>query len=133
MNAKRISVAVGLVVVLWTALTALAQGLPAAAPESVGMSGQRLARIGEAFKKEIEQGKLPGAVMLVARKGKVVYWEAMGFQEKEGAKPIAKDSIFRIYSMTKPLVSIAAMMLVEEGRIQLTDPVSKYLPALKSM
>ncbi|MFL6582072.1 MAG: serine hydrolase domain-containing protein [Burkholderiales bacterium] len=133
MNAKRISMAVGLVIALWTALTALAQGLPAATPESVGMSGQRLARIGEAFKKEIDQGKLPGAVMLVARKGKLVYSEAVGFQDKEAGKPIAKDSIFRIYSMTKPLVSIAAMMLVEEGRIQLTDPVSKYLPALKSM
>jgi len=133
MNAKRISMAVGLVIALWTALTALAQGLPAATPESVGMSGQRLARIGDAFKKEIDQGKLPGAVMLVARKGKLVYSEAVGFQDKEAGKPIAKDSIFRIYSMTKPLVSVAAMMLVEEGRIQLTDPVSKYLPALKSM
>jgi CubicO group peptidase (beta-lactamase class C family) len=133
MNARRISMAMGLVVALWTALTALAQGLPAAAPESVGMSGQRLARIGEAFKKEIEQGKLPGAVMLVARKGKVVYSEAVGFQDKEAGKPIAKDSIFRIYSMTKPLVSVAAMMLVEEGRIQLTDPVSKFLPAMKTL
>src|SRR3954469_21832128 len=133
MNAKRISVAVSLVVALWTALTALAQGLPAATPESVGMSGQRLARIGEAFRKEIDQGKLPGAVVLVARKGKLVYSEAVGFQDKEAGKPIAKDSIFRIYSMTKPLVSIAAMMLVEEGRIQLTDPVSKYLPAMKTL
>jgi len=133
MNAKRISMTLGLVIALWTALTALAQGLPAAAPESVGMSGQRLARIGEAFKKEIEQGKLPGAVVLVARQGKVVYSEAIGFQDKEAGKPIAKDSIFRIYSMTKPLVSVAAMMLVEEGRIQLTDPVSKFLPALKSL
>jgi CubicO group peptidase (beta-lactamase class C family) len=133
MNAKRISVAVGLVVVLWTALTALAQGLPAATPESVGMSGQRLARIGEAFRKEIDQGKLPGAVVLVARKGKLVYSEAVGFQDKEAGKPIAKDSIFRIYSMTKPLVSVAAMMLVEDGRVQLTDPVSKFLPAMKSL
>jgi CubicO group peptidase (beta-lactamase class C family) len=133
MNAKRFSMALGLFIALWTALTALAQGLPAAAPETVGMSGQRLARIGEAFKKEIEQGKLPGAVVLVARRGKVVYSEAVGFQDKEAGKPIAKDSIFRIYSMTKPLVSVAAMMLVEEGRIQLTDPVSKFLPAMKSL
>ena len=112
---------------------ALAQGLSAAAPESVGMSGQRLARISDAFKKEIEQGKLPGAVVLVARKGKLVYSEALGFQDKEGGKPMAKDSIFRIYSMTKPIVSVAAMMLVDEGRLQLTDPVSKYLPAMKAM
>ena len=133
MDAKRVSIAVVFVIALWTAAAALAQGLPAATPESIGMSGQRLARIGEAFKKEVDQGKLPGAVVLVARKGKLVYAEAVGFQDKEAAKPIAKDSIFRIYSMTKPLVSVAAMILVEEGRIQLTDPVSKFLPAMKSL
>ena len=133
MSAKRTAVVLVSIIALWTAAAAWAQGLPAAAPESVGMSTQRLARIGESFKKEIDQGKLPGAVFLVARKGKLVYSEAIGFQDKEAGKPIAKDSIFRIYSMTKPLVSVAAMMLVEDGRIQLTDPVSKYLPALKSM
>jgi len=133
MSAKRIAVALVSIAALWAAAAALAQGLPSAAPESVGMSAQRLARIGDAFKKEIDQGKLPGSVFLVARKGKLVYSEAIGFQDKEAGKPIAKDSIFRIYSMTKPLVSVAAMMLVEEGRIQLTDPVSKYLPAMKSM
>src|SRR3954469_12935755 len=132
MSAKRISVALVLVVSLWTTLTALAQGLPAATPESAGMSGQRLARIGEAFRKEIDQGELPGAVMLVARKGKLVYSEAVGFQDKEAGKPIAKDSVFRIYSMTKPLVSVAAMMLVEDGKIQLTDSVAKFLPAFKN-
>jgi CubicO group peptidase (beta-lactamase class C family) len=118
---------------LLCSVAAFAQGLPAATPESVGMSGPKLARIGEAFKKEIDQGKLPGAVFLVARKGKLVYSEAIGFQDKDAGKPIAKDSIFRIYSMTKPIVSVAAMMLVEEGKIQLTDPVSKYLPAMKAM
>ncbi len=136
MNSKRLSVAAVLTVTAVTLLCSVAvfaQGLPAAAPESVGMSGPKLARIGEAFKKEIDQGKLPGAVFLVARKGKLVYSEAIGFQDKEAGKPIAKDSIFRIYSMTKPIVSVAAMMLVEEGKIQLTDPVSKYLPAMKSM
>ena len=133
MSAKRIAVALFSITVLWAAAAAWAQGLPSAAPESVGMSAQRLARIGDAFRKEIDQGKLPGAVFLVARKGKLVYSEAIGFQDKEAAKPIAKDSIFRIYSMTKPLVSVATMILVEEGRIQLTDPVSKYLPAMKSL
>ena len=133
MSAKRIAVALVSITVLWAAAAAWAQGLPSAAPESVGMSAQRLARIGDAFRKEIDQGKLPGAVFLVARKGKLVYSEAIGFQDKEAAKPIAKDSIFRIYSMTKPLVSVATMILVEEGRIQLTDPVSKYLPAMKSL
>ena len=108
---------------------ASAQGLPAAPAASVGMSAQKLERISTAFKKEIDQGKLPGAVLLVARKGKLVYSDAVGLQDKDAGKPMAKDAIFRIYSMTKPIVSVAAMMLVEEGRIQLTDPVSKYLPA----
>ncbi|HEX7792334.1 MAG TPA: serine hydrolase domain-containing protein [Afipia sp.] len=136
MNAKRLSMSAVLTfaaAALLCSAVAFAQGLPAAAPESVGMSGPKLARIGEAFKKEIDQGKLPGAVFLVARKGKLVYSEALGLQDKEAGKPIAKDSIFRIYSMTKPIVSVAAMMLVEEGKIQLTDPVSKYLPAMKTM
>ena len=120
------------IVLAWT-IASGAQGLPSAAPESVGMSAQRLARIGDAFKKEIDQGKLPGAVFMVARKGKLVYSDAIGFQDKETNMPMAKDSIFRIYSMTKPIVSVAAMMLVEEGKIQLTDPVSKFLPAMKGM
>jgi CubicO group peptidase (beta-lactamase class C family) len=130
MNAKRLAFA--LVTASWT-VAAWAQGLPAAAPESVGMSAPRLARISDAFRKEIDEGKLPGAVLLVARKGKLVYADAVGFQDKEAGKPIARDSIFRIYSMTKPIVSVAAMMLVEDGRIQLTDPVSKFLPAMKGM
>ncbi|MEO8755544.1 MAG: serine hydrolase domain-containing protein [Casimicrobiaceae bacterium] len=136
MNAKRLSASAALTFVAATLLcsvAAFAQEFPAAAPESVGMSGPKLAHIGEVFKKEIDQGKLPGAVFLVARKGKLVYSEAIGFQDKEAGKPMAKDSIFRIYSMTKPIVSVAAMMLVEEGKIQLTDPVSKFLPAMKSM
>ncbi|HVY04758.1 MAG TPA: serine hydrolase domain-containing protein [Burkholderiales bacterium] len=131
MSAKRLA-AIALLSICCVSV-AIAQGLPAAAPESVGMSGAKLARIGEAFKKEINQGKLPGAVFLVARKGKLVYSEAIGFQDKDAGKPMAKDSIFRIYSMTKPIVSVAAMMLVDDGKVQLTDPVSKFLPAMKVM
>ena len=89
------------------------------------------ARIGAALKVEIEKGNLPGAVVLVARKGRLVYAQALGFQNKESGTPMAQDTIFRIYSMTKPLVSVAAMMLVEDGKIELTDPVSKFLPAMK--
>jgi CubicO group peptidase (beta-lactamase class C family) len=133
MSAKRLAFGLVLSIASLAAAGSWAQGLPAAAPESVGMSAQRLARIGDAFRKEIDQGKLPGAVFLVARKGKLVYSEAIGFQDKDAGKPIAKDSIFRIYSMTKPIVSVAAMMLVEEGRMQLTDPVSKHLPAMKPL
>jgi Beta-lactamase len=106
-------------------------GLAEAPAEQVGMSKQKLERIHDAFKQEADQGKLAGTVVLVARKGKLVYADAVGFQDKEEGKPMALDALFRIYSMTKPLVSVGAMILVEEGKIQLTDPVSKFFPAFK--
>jgi CubicO group peptidase (beta-lactamase class C family) len=109
------------------------QGLPDAKPESVGMSSDRLGRIKTALQREIDADRMPGAVMMIARNGKLVYSETIGFQDKTAGKPMAKDAIFRLYSMTKPLTSVAAMMLVEEGRLQLTDPVSKYLPPLAKM
>jgi CubicO group peptidase (beta-lactamase class C family) len=122
-----------LAVGLLAATCAWAQGLPPAPAASVGMSAQKLGRIATAFKQEIDAGKFPGAVMLVARRGKLVYAEAVGMQDQASGTPMAKDSLFRIYSMTKPLVSVAAMMLVEESRLQLTVPVSKHLPAFKGL
>jgi CubicO group peptidase (beta-lactamase class C family) len=110
-----------------------AQSLVSAAPESVGLSGERLAQIGKVFGAEVDQGRLPGAVVAVARRGKLVYFEALGYQDKPADKKMQKDSIFRVYSMTKPWTSLAAMMLVEDGKIQLTDPVSKFLPAFKEL
>src|SRR5438477_786211 len=109
------------------------QPLATATPEQVGMSLERLGRITSMLKKEIADGKLPGAVVMVARKGKIVYSDAIGFQDKGAETPMKLDSIFRIYSMTKPLVSVAAMMLVEDGVMQLTEPVAKFLPAFKDM
>jgi CubicO group peptidase (beta-lactamase class C family) len=109
------------------------QPLTTATPEQVGMSVERLGRISAMIKKQVEEGKLPGAVVMVARKGKIVYSDAIGFQDKGTETPMKLDSIFRIYSMTKPLVSVAAMMLVEDGVVQLTDPISKFLPAFKDM
>ena len=106
-------------------------GLEQAPPEQVGVSKEKLGRIHDALQERIADGKLAGTVVLVARKGKLVYSDAAGFQDKDEGKPMAKDSIFRIYSMTKPMVSVAAMMLVEEGKIELTDPVSKFFPAFK--
>ncbi len=106
-------------------------GLPRVPAEQVGMSKQKLDRIHDVLKQEVDQGKLPGTVVLVARRGKLVYADVVGFQNKDEGKPMALDSIFRIASMTKPLVSVAAMMLVEEGKIELTDPVSKFFPAFK--
>jgi CubicO group peptidase (beta-lactamase class C family) len=110
-----------------------ADPLPMAAPESVGMSAERLARIAPAFREHVEKGNLPGAVFLVARHGKLVYADAVGQLDPGKGRPMRPDAIFRIYSMTKPLVSVGAMMLVEDGRLQLNDPVSKFLPAMKGL
>jgi CubicO group peptidase (beta-lactamase class C family) len=110
-----------------------AQSLPSASPETVGLSGERLAQIAKVFGAEVDQGRLPGAVVAVARRGKLVYFEAVGYQDKPTNKKMQKDSIFRVYSMTKPWTSLAAMMLVEDGKIQLPDTVSKFLPAFKGL
>jgi CubicO group peptidase (beta-lactamase class C family) len=103
------------------------------APEKVGLSRERLAAIGAVLRAEIENGRLPGAVVLVARKGKVAYFESFGFLDKAAGTPMVKDAIFRAASMTKPWVSVLTMMLAEEGRLQLGDTLSKYLPSLKGL
>jgi CubicO group peptidase (beta-lactamase class C family) len=113
--------------------SALAETLPNTVPEAVGFSSERLARIGTKLEADIAEGKIPGAVVLVARKGKIAYFEAFGMQDKEAGIPLKKDSLFRIYSMTKPFASVAAMMLFEEGKLLLSDPVSKYIPAFKDV
>ena len=111
---------------------ALAQPLPTARPETVGMSSERLDKITTVFQKEVADKKLPGAVVMVARKGKLVYSQAFGSLNNATGGAMAVDSMFRIYSMTKPLASTALMMLVEDGKVQLTDPVSKFLPSFKN-
>ncbi len=110
----------------------MAQPLPTATPESVGMSSQRLEKVTNTFKQEVAEGRLPGAVVMVARKGKLVYSQAFGKLNNASGGDMKSDSVFRIYSMTKPMASTALMMLVEDGRVQLTDPVSKYLPSFKN-
>jgi CubicO group peptidase (beta-lactamase class C family) len=112
---------------------AFAQGLPTASPEAVGLSSARLARVTELVKGEIAKGRYPGAVALVARHGKVAYFEALGQRDPQSGAPMTKDAIFRLYSMTKPFASVAVMTLVEDGKILLNDPVSKYLPKLKGL
>jgi CubicO group peptidase (beta-lactamase class C family) len=109
-----------------------AQSLQPVKPEEVGLSSQRLAKIAEVFNQEIKDQKIPGAVIMIARKGKVAYHEAFGAQDKSAERTMAKDSIFRIYSMTKALASVGAMILVEDGKVQLTDPVAKFLPEFKN-
>ena len=125
---KRITAHSVFIIALCTATAAWAQALPRAEPGKVGLSAERLERIEQAFSREIDGGKLPGAVIMVARDGQLAYTKTIGYRDKGANAPLAEDSIFRIYSMTKPLVSVAAMILMEEGRLQLPDPVFKYLP-----
>ena len=103
-------------------------GLPVVEPESVGMSTERLQRIGPAMQKYIDDKLVPGVVTLVARKGKVVHFESQGFMDVDSGKAMRPDAMFRIASMTKPITSVALMMLWEEGAFQLRDPVSKFIP-----
>src|SRR5580704_12094773 len=103
--------------------------LPECKPEDVGLSSAALGRLSAALQDRVASGHLPGAVALVARHGKVGWFEAFGKQDPASGAPMATDSIFRIYSMTKPLVSVGVMMLWEEGRLLLNDPIEKYLPA----
>jgi CubicO group peptidase (beta-lactamase class C family) len=111
--------------------SAIAQGLPAAAPESVGMSAARLQRLSAAMKRAVDDGRIPGVVTLVMRKGKVVHYESVGQLDREKQIAMPKDAIFRIASMSKAITSVAAVMLMEEGNLLLEDPVSKFIPAFK--
>ena len=110
-----------------------ADPLPRAKAESVGMNSERLGLIATALKADVDKGRLPGAVVAVARKGKLVYYEAVGYRDKAANAPMTKDTIFSIASMTKPMTSVALLMLSEEGKLLISDPVGKYLPPLASM
>lgn len=103
--------------------------LPTARPAEIGLSEDGLRRLSAAFSREIDGKRLPGVVALIARRGRVGLLESLGVRDPKSPAPMAADAIFRIYSMTKPIVSVAAMMLVEEGRLLLGDPLSKFLPA----
>ena len=109
-----------------------AQELPTTKPEAVGLSSERLERISNVVQKDIDDKKIAGAVTLVVRHGKVAWFKAQGMADRENSKPMATDALFRICSMTKPITSTAVMMLYEEGKFLLDDPVSKYLPEFKN-
>jgi CubicO group peptidase (beta-lactamase class C family) len=102
--------------------------LPAAKPEDVGLSTPALTRLARALEDRVARGHVPGAVALIARHGKVAFHQAFGARDPASGAPMPLDAIFRIYSMTKAIVSVAAMMLCEEGRLLLSDPIAKYLP-----
>lgn len=112
---------------------AAAQGLPTAAPGDVGLSAERLNRITETFQKHVDAGEVPGAVVVVARNGKVAYEKAIGYQNREDKIAMKPDTIFRIASMSKPITSVAIMMLAEEGKVDLVAPVAAYLPEFKDL
>lgn len=120
-----------LILTLLVAPPTFAADLPTAKPEEVGLSAERLERLGQALRADVEKGRIPGAVVLVARKGRIASVQAVGFRDPAARTPMTPDAIFRIASMTKPLVTVAALSLYEEGRLFLGDPVSKYIPALK--
>src|SRR5215475_14085559 len=122
-----------LVLVAFVAPAWAQQPLPASKPEQVGMSSQRLEGVAQMLRAQVERGRFPGAVVVVARKGKIAYFEAFGQRDPQTGAPMTKDAIFRLYSMTKPFTPVAAMMLVEDGRILLSDPVSKYIPKLANL
>jgi CubicO group peptidase (beta-lactamase class C family) len=111
-----------------SALHPLTPPLPQAKPESVGLSPTRLQRLSDAFKREVDRGTLPGATVLVARRGQIGWFEAIGRQGPADTRPMAHNTIFRIFSMTKPIVSIGVMMLLEDGHFVLADPVEKFIP-----
>ena len=114
-----------------TVLPFAASQVPVGKPGDAGMSAERLQRIHQAIERHIDAGAISGAVTLVARRGKIVHFEAHGLMDLEARRPMTTDAIFRIASMTKPVTSVAVMMMVEEGKIRLSDPVSKYIPEFK--
>jgi CubicO group peptidase (beta-lactamase class C family) len=107
--------------------------LPKAAPEEVGVSSARLARIGAALKEDVEAGRIPGAVIAVARRGKLILFEAYGWRDKEARAPMTTDAIFNVASMTKPMTTVGALMLLEQGKLLMADPLANYFPQFGQM
>ena len=128
---SRILTAAVLCVALASAPSGYAQTLQRARPEAVGLSSERLKRLSEALNWYVKDGRLPGGVVLVARRGKVAYTEAFGQRDREAGAPMREDAVFRIASQTKALVSVGVMILQEEGRLLISDPVGKYLPEFR--
>ncbi|MGA2590044.1 MAG: serine hydrolase domain-containing protein [Bryobacteraceae bacterium] len=130
-NTARFSI--GLLSVLLSA-AALSQPLPMAErPEDVGISSQRLERVRRQMKADVESGRIPGAVLLIARNGKIASLDALGFQERRSQTRMKTDCIFRIASMSKPITSVAIMILAEEGKLDIGAPVAQYLPEFKDV
>ncbi|UCG60195.1 MAG: beta-lactamase family protein [Phycisphaerales bacterium] len=112
---------------------ALAWEMPFAKPADVGMSGAKLAQVNVAVQKLVDEQKVAGAITVVARKGKIVHFETFGMRDIETKKPMERDTIMRFYSMTKPIASVAAMILYDEGKFQLDDPLAKHIPEFEGL
>jgi CubicO group peptidase (beta-lactamase class C family) len=110
-----------------------ADALPRAKPEDVGMSSARLALIGKALNDEIARGQMPGAILAIARRGKLVYFESFGYRDKAAGTPMTADTIFNVASMTKPQTAVAALQLYEQGKLLMDEPVAKYFPKIGEM
>lgn len=115
------------------ASTSIAKEIPTSKAERVGMSAQRLDRVAQMNQRYVDEGKIAGILTAVVRKGQIVHQSAAGNKGVEDARPLAMDDLFRIYSMTKPITAVAAMQLYEQGKFQLTDPVSKFVPEFDNM
>jgi CubicO group peptidase (beta-lactamase class C family) len=124
----RLAAAAGLVLSLGLPPVLAAELPRAARPEEAGMSGERLSRLSEWLEGEVRRGAVPGAIVVIGRKGRIVHESVVGFRDREAGAQMQPDAIFRIASMTKPIVSLAVMMLAEEGRLKIPDPIGDYLP-----
>jgi CubicO group peptidase (beta-lactamase class C family) len=114
-------------------VAAPAQALERVAPEAVGMDSDRLDRVTQAMQAFVDEGKLSGAVTMASRDNQIVHFESVGYRDVEAQAPMTPDTLFRIYSMTKPVTGVALMILYEEGKFKLSDPVENYLPELKDL
>ncbi|MFO7324991.1 MAG: serine hydrolase domain-containing protein [Pseudomonadota bacterium] len=112
---------------------AAARDLPTLAPARAGLSQAGIARLDAAMERHVREGRIPGAVVLVARNGAIVHHRSYGVSDRPSARPMRNDDIFRIYSMTKPVVSVALLMLYEEGHFQLSDPLERYIPEFRGL
>jgi CubicO group peptidase (beta-lactamase class C family) len=120
-------------VLAFPTLPLAAASIQGAKPEELGFSSERLARIQQAVERHIDAHDIAGAVTLVARRGRIAQFEAYGLADLDSRKPMSKDSLFWIASMSKPITGVAILMLVEEGKVRLTDPVSKFIPEFRGL
>jgi CubicO group peptidase (beta-lactamase class C family) len=130
---ERLAKLAALLVCATITATAFSAAAPSAKPEDVGLSTARLKHVAELVQRHIDAGSFSGAVTLVARNGRIAYYEAAGSMDLEAKKPMAKDAMFRIMSMTKPVIGVATMMMIEEGKVRLQDPISKFIPEWADM